>query len=218
MNIRTISCAGLICLSLSANAAIVGFTVDANGNGNISAFISGTVLEVTKDYRRIGPMTIYLTVDTPGSYILNERPILNNTGVTWTDFHWEITRSSGTVFFECCTSAAPFLTVNDTPTTIDAFDGVVPDSGSFNPRIRLRVITPGIQSITIQQYPTTVPLPATGWLLGSSLGLLGWMRRKVFQVRSVNRCRITASVGFFLTGVKAVSILYKYHTNIRAIY
>ncbi len=169
-------------VSLSASAAIISVTPNDNGNGSITlGTINDFDVQLDKVYDSIGPMQIDIVVDSNGFYELNE-VIINQTGITWTDFHWDLGGETDGSFNLAVAPAAisPFTDFNLSATSLDVFDGLLPDGNNFQPSIAIELTgsTAGA-FLTLTQFPTiAVPEPTTLALMGISLAGIGYQRRR----------------------------------------
>jgi hypothetical protein len=132
---------------------------------------------------------------------------INNSGVTWTDFHFQLGFGSGANFvpagagialdFDTPTgdpipTSSAFAVLNQLPTAIHWDAGVVnylggsggpPFAAAFSLSIDvpddLSSIHPqGLNRFTLRAFPTAAPEPGTLALLATGLGLTLWRRRR----------------------------------------
>lgn len=123
-------------------------------------------------------------VTSPQIVILDES-VTNLTGSDWTDYHMQI-NSAGDVEFDIAASLgfsmAPFLSTVLTPTTLDAFNGVVFNNSSFFPGagpgelVMLADLSSDPVSFVLEEFPT--PEPSTLALLMLGLGCLARRRSR----------------------------------------
>ena len=134
---------------------------------------------------------------TVATIILSDEALTNLTGVTWTDFHWQVL-DHNEVWFDVAASGSfgiqpspqfqqqQWTTWAGHPNRADAldvFDGIVVSGSSYFPGvddsdlvIRTNLAgTASLMSFTFKQYPT--PEPATLSLLVAGLAAV-WMRKR----------------------------------------
>lgn len=149
-------------------------------NGTISAVVDGADahhLIVEKTYEKNGEMSIEVFVNSDGDYLISET-IANDTGTTWTDFHWELAEEFGDVSFVNVNDIDPFTTLTITPgffKEASAAGGLLADAGTFSPSLLVHVDNPIGGLFFISQFPT-IPEPATIGLM-AVMGLVVRGRR-----------------------------------------
>ena len=105
---------------------------------------------------------------------------LSNTdpGLTTADIYPLVLFTTGGGIFDDILDVGGGFFSNDSVGTVDPFFG---DLGSFSALIgagEFAVFIIGAEVVVEASITAAVPIPAGVWLLGSALGLLGWMRRK----------------------------------------
>lgn len=165
----------------SVQAAITNFDPEDGGVGTITGGPTGplgtaTGIDITKDYTELGTMTLFISVNSPGVYLINE-DIVNNTSADWTDFHWELFEEVGNVtFLNVILNGSPFSNLDIMDTSVWLDGGVLAIGQDFNAQIEVQVAgTSGL--FGIDQHPS-VPLPGAIWMFASALGAAGFMRRR----------------------------------------
>jgi hypothetical protein len=190
-------------------------------SGNVTSFVidatdtEKTVIQIAKqfddppEFGQFPPIEIAFTqtgsdATTVPSIVINDETILNNTGFSWTDFHWALI-DSGQAWFNVSQSAgfdtSPFTTQsfadNSFPgfgdpnkmTDLNVEDGVVPNGGTFTPGLgatggALWIDTDlsNTEPVTFnyKQFPTNpaIPEPASLMLMLGGCAVLAGRRRK----------------------------------------
>lgn len=171
----------------SAAAVITNITASGSGLGSFSYTDDDSRnLDLTKVFDSVNPIVLTFTVahDTgPGNpYNITEH-ITNNTGVDWTDFHFNITEpdhGSGVVFTSFNSSTLSGFTLDSPPSSGPRdlnFTGFLTLGGTATALFNLSPFDPGAgntTTFTLTQVPT-IPEPETYAMLLAGLGLLGFM-------------------------------------------
>ena len=141
-----------------------------NGNGTISPInLAGNDASLSKTYDSIGPMVISFETIGPGIHTVQE-DIVNNTGIDWTDFHWNVFEEIGGVSI-IDVDQDVFSNINALPDTMAWVDGgIVPGNGG-QLIVTLTVnVTDTIGLWGIGQFPTT-----DGRFIPEPTSLLIWL-------------------------------------------
>ena len=163
-----------------AHAVIVNAIGNPNGNGLINGsavpidLIPGpTDISLSKDYTSTGNMFLNIDVSGPTIYTIQE-DIVNNTGIDWTDFHWELNFEGGPVFFTGINFGGPnpFANVMVMDNAIWLDGGVLPSGGVLVVDLLLEATNSAVTQIT--QFPTFVPEPFSAVLGMMGLTALGY--------------------------------------------
>ncbi len=145
-------------------AVVTNAVGNDNGNGAFSGLnFSGNQIDLSKEYDLIGDMFLISAVNTGGLYTLFEN-ITNNTGIDWTDFHWELDEEFGDVTFVNVDTGGAFPNVSfaNGNTVAWADGGIVPAGSTFVATVTLGVANPNGGLFLVQQLPTiTIPEPLT---------------------------------------------------------
>ena len=166
----------------SATAAIVSVVGNAAGQGTITANVNSQnmfIVNVDKTYDQLGSMFIDIAVNSNGNYVFQET-ITNNTGITWTDFHWELTGVTTGTFSFGLSPTLPFPVVSTSTTSGAVHGGLLPTGLSFDGRPVLSTSDSGI--FTLRQFPSiasSVPEPSAIaiWTVLGFLGLRVYRRK-----------------------------------------
>lgn len=172
-------------LAGQAQAILVNAVGDPNGNGLINGSavpidLNPTNIDVglSKDYTSTGDMFIQIATSGPTVFTLQE-DIVNNTGIDWTDFHWEILDvQGGPVRFLGINGTGPFTeTVMDNAIWLDG--GVLPSGGVLVSDLTIETDVSAV--FTIRQFPTFdtgVPEPVSAAMGMMGLAVLGYATRR----------------------------------------
>ncbi|SDA20970.1 PEP-CTERM protein-sorting domain-containing protein [Nitrosospira sp. Nsp18] len=178
----------------SAAGVITGITASGPGMGTFD-IMSNTndpnVLDLSKTFDSVNPIVLTFTVGhtTGGSgnpYTVTEA-ITNNTGQSWTDFHFAISEPTsgdqGDVFTNFESSTLSGFTL-DAPTSSGPrnlnFTGALADGGTATAAFNLSPFDPGAgntSTFTLTQVPT-IPEPETYAMLLAGLGLMGFVAKR----------------------------------------
>ena len=166
--------------SAPSYGAIVAFEFDVNDNEIIDfdtdLQTSIELVKVFNDPTPLSPLEFSFKVDSTDSITIEE-VIVNRTGITWFDFHFEII--FGDAEFASAVGFDPPFGNADTssPKAVWLSGGTVPDNAAFSITLVVDVLSTA-DFIVIEQLPT-VPIPAALWLFGSGLlVLVGAARRR----------------------------------------
>ena len=210
MNIKTKSLiAGLIfggsVSAASASAVITDITASGPGMGSFSVLASSTNdkgLDLSKTFDSINPITLTFTVahsvGNGGSYDVIES-ITNNTGTSFSDFHFSITEptnapGNGVVFTRFNSSTLAGFTL-DSPSVNQSspfnssgprdlnFTGTLAVGGTADASFHLNPFDPGAgntYTFSITQTPTVsaIPEPETYAMLLAGLAVMGAVARR----------------------------------------
>jgi hypothetical protein len=179
----------------------LGGLVDVTSNGVLG---DAVFIEKSAEFRE-GPVggvfpSIVITFtqtesDAVGSIVIDDEIIRNETGVDWTDFHFEVSGGGNVQFDPVATDASdgpdpigfsiePFTQAEFAAgnTELDVWDGVVADQSTWFPgdgatdgQLWIDVTPEGDTSFDLIETPT--PEPMTLVLLAGA-GLLGMLRRR----------------------------------------
>jgi hypothetical protein len=172
----------------TASPIITAITASGPGLGSFTPTINNTAgtLNLSKTFGSVAPITLIFTVahsDGPGGPFATTESILNNTGVAFTDFHYDIVGDPGVVFTMFNQSTLTGYTLDSPPVSGPrslSFTGSQASGATSTAGFNLSPFDPGAgstYSFQLVQTPTTVvPVPAALPLLG--MGLL-WLGRYV---------------------------------------
>lgn len=180
---------GFMAAGASAQAFVLPDTIfAASGSSGITigSCIGLTTCEIDKTYTQIGSKSLSITVEaSPGTktYILDE-DIFNNTGISWTDFHWDIGAELATGDSVAFTAAVipAFSNIIVMADEIWADGGII-NSGITPLTADITVsVTNGGSSLKFIQFfvgqAPSIPEPGTLALFGLGLLGFGFARRK----------------------------------------
>ncbi|MBA2658384.1 MAG: PEP-CTERM sorting domain-containing protein [Nitrosospira sp.] len=176
----------------TANAAgvITNITATDLSGGTFDSGVIGAdrTLDIDKTFTSINPISLTFTVahaaGTGNPYSVVE-DVLNNTGQTWTDFHYSIIepdRGQGVVFtqFNAGSTFADFtLDGSSGPRNLN-FTGTLLDGQTANASFNLSPFDPGAgntTTFTLTQVPT-IPEPETYAMLLAGLLLMGGIAKR----------------------------------------
>ncbi|KIO49751.1 PEP-CTERM sorting domain-containing protein [Nitrosospira sp. NpAV] len=177
----------------SAAGVITGVTASGAGLGTFGIDLSTTdpnVLNLSKTFDSLDPIVLTFTVahaEGPGNPYLLTEAITNNTGQSWTDFHFSITEPAtggqGAVFTNFNNSTLTGFTLDSPPSSGPRnlnFTGDLADQGTTTATFSLNLFDPGAgntATFTVTQIPS-VPEPETYAMLLAGLGLMGGMVKR----------------------------------------
>ena len=153
------------------------------GGEGLPAGWAGGLSEPVLDFTSLNFIDVAITVDSAGTYNLNEAPgfgaVRNHTGQTWLDFDLSVRPgSTGTFVSDWSDSGTPFSTVAQGPLDVYFSNGSVPDgSSSFAPFGHFT--TPGAGTFTVRETPSATPEPTSLALIGLGACGAGLIRRRV---------------------------------------
>ncbi len=158
----------------TASGAITNVTVSGGTGGELGHSIGDAT--IYKDFNPLtgggglGPIDVTVTVDSALTYSIWEAStsqgngfVHNNSGQTWTDFHFVLETISGGPFTFSGYTTDVFASGTMSSTTINLYNGTVPVSMDFHPMLRINAASAG--QFTIHET-ASVPEPATMLLLG----------------------------------------------------
>jgi hypothetical protein len=171
---------GCLAAANVANADITGVSLDP-ASGGVYDITNAFQVNVWKDFTPsigLGPIELTITVDSAGVYRVDEGAdgfgrIKNSSGLTWTDFHWELVAPDG--FRISGTSGWGWTRSSRTDTTHDLWGAVKPSGSWFGES--LEIYAPSAGTFTLVEY-ATVPEPSTLTLAALGAGLLLMLRRR----------------------------------------
>ena len=147
-------------MAIDANAALISASPSpmndpAVGIMNAFAIPGPDVVIVDKTYTALGQLGLEILVVGPTPFIDITETITNNTGVDWTDFHWELTADNA--FF---VGAPPLFFPNKivNPTTVWGDGAVLSAGNQFAAQLFVdasNVPLGSAETIRITQHPTT---------------------------------------------------------------
>lgn len=170
-----------------AQAILVNAVGIPNGNGLINSDAGPLVdlnpgptdISLSKDYTSTGEMFLDIAASGPTTFTIQE-DIVNNTGIDWTDFHWELGFEGDIVMFTGIGNTGPFgnVMVMDDAIWIDG--GVLPSGGVLV--TDLTIETNNSAAIQITQFPTfertVVPEPVSAVMGMMGLAVLGYATKR----------------------------------------
>ena|SRR5690349_5458159 len=163
---------------------------DSSGGTFDSQSISGHDIDIGKTFTSINPISLTFTVEhqdggTGNPYSIAES-VLNNTGVTWTDFHYSITepnQGNGVVFTGFNSSTFGDFTLDSAPSSGPRnlnFTGSLASGNSAAAAFSISPFDPGsgnTTSFVLTQVPT-IPEPGTYAMLIAGLLLMGGIAKR----------------------------------------
>ncbi|MGH9321992.1 MAG: PEP-CTERM sorting domain-containing protein [Vicinamibacteria bacterium] len=178
----------------------VGSTPDPN-NDNASAASVNTIPS-SVFLNTFGTTEIEFVLATSGGtteYRFTQA-LVNNTGQTWTDYHFELGFGTGASFvpsgivdlldfdtpdMDPSPTSSVFTVLNHQPNTLEWSGGSVPAISSvfftlaFDVPDGLEAFNPsGLNRFTLRQFPTTAAVPEPGTLLLMGAGIVGIVMRR----------------------------------------
>jgi hypothetical protein len=177
----------------SAAGVITNVTASGPGLGSFNEGVIGTdrTLDFTKVFDSVNPISLTFTVahaDTgPANPYAVTEAVTNNTGVNWTDFHFNVTEPTqggqGDVFTDFSHSTLGGFTLDPAnasgPRNLN-FTGALATGGTTNASFTLSPFDPGsgnTSTFTISQVPT-IPEPETYAMLLAGLVLMGAIAKR----------------------------------------
>jgi hypothetical protein len=169
----------------TASGVITNVTV-SGGTGGALGF-AGVDATIYKDFNPLtgggglGPIDVTVTVNS-GDLVYNIHEdatsqgsgfVHNNSGQTWTDFHFVLETISGSPFTFVGYSTDVFGNGTMSSTTLNLYNGTVLQGWDFHPVLRVYGASAG--QFTIHET-ASVPEPATICMLG--LGVLGLLKKR----------------------------------------
>jgi hypothetical protein len=175
--------------SLGSHAYVVEFVGDnpfqaapnTGGTGTFTCDTSGAIPDCTveKDFTSLGVIPIVINGNGPGVVHISET-VINNTGVTWTDFHIDYVSIDAVAFvlFSNFTNA-DWATLTTGPNFLTLEGSTIASGDGFELGFDVTVVTDGFALFALAQRPSVAPAPGTLALLGFALAGLGAFRRKL---------------------------------------
>jgi hypothetical protein len=193
-----IALAGAIALALgymanaSASSQVLSITPSGAGLGSFSSITidnSNRIIDLGKTFDRVAPILLTFTIGhgtgNGSPYTLTEA-IINNTGLTWRDFHFRIVEpdaNNGVTFNSHTQSTLTGFTLDNSSGPRDLnFTGTLLDGGVTDAAFKLGIPDPGADKTFIFQLVQTPTIPEPGtWamVLAGLLGVAGLARRKI---------------------------------------
>jgi len=190
--------AGAVALALgymanaTASSEILSITASGPGLGSFASNVINNgdrILDLSKAFDSVAPISLTFTIGhgtgNGSPYTLTE-DITNNTGITWTDFHFSIVEpdaNNGVTFNSHTQSTLTGFTLDKSSGPRDLnFTGTLLDGGLTDAAFKLGIPDPGAnKTFTFQLIQTpTIPEPGTwAMLLAGLLGVAGLARRRV---------------------------------------
>lgn len=177
-----------VALMSAGQAQAVVTSADGDPNPTVGTFdningVPGNILDLSKTYISIGSLQLIMEADAGGQVSITE-DIQNDTGIDWTDFHWELSEEFGQVTFVSVDTGGAFPNVsfmdNDTVAWADSGPGVAAGSG-FTANIVLNIGNTGGGLFGLSQIPTIdagVPEPVSAVMGMMGLAVLGYATRR----------------------------------------
>lgn len=178
----------------SAAGVITDITASGGGLGTFDVLSNTTdpnVLNLSKTFDSLNPIVLTFTVGHaeggPGNPYTVTEAIVNNTGQSWTDFHFSITEPAnggqGVVFTNFNSSTLTGFTLDSPPSSGPRdlnFTGSLDQGLAANAAFSLSPFDPGAgntATFTLTQV-ATIPEPETYAMLLAGLGLMGAMVKR----------------------------------------
>ncbi len=172
-----------------------GTTVSTSGPGLGSAIVlvpSPNEIDYALTFDHVAPIDMAISGVSAGTLFVTTVPvdtIFNNTGTTWTDYHFLLGSGTGDSFTSFTaatnqgldflatptpTSFGTFPTLSQTPDALALSGGLVPNGGAVNFQFGINVPS-SVTAFTLRQFPTVPvgPVPEPGTVVLLAAGILG---------------------------------------------